>query len=93
MPIFYVLLSFVTAKLVQNSGLYPSGVDTLAHLYRGDYLYQSIRNGNFWPFYDTLWYNGMEALRFQAPLASYVLALCQLVGGGSVMNGLSLIHI
>ena len=87
MPIFYVLLSFVTAKLVQNSGLYPSGVDTLAHLYRGDYLYQSIRNGNFWPFYDTLWYNGMEALRFQAPLASYVLALCQLVGGGSVMNG------
>lgn len=87
MLIFYVLLSFVTAKLVQNSGLYPSGVDTLAHLYRGDYLYQSIRNGNFWPFYDALWYNGMEALRFQAPMTSYVLALCQFAGGGNAMNG------
>ena len=60
MPILYALLSFVVAKLVQNSGIYPSGVDTLGHIYKGDMLYKAVGNGDFWPLFDPLWYNGME---------------------------------
>lgn len=86
MPILYALLSFLVAKLVHNSGIYPAGVDTLAHLYRGDMLHEAIGRGDFWPLYDSLWYNGMEILRFQAPLPMYFLALCQFIGGSS-MNG------
>ncbi len=87
MPIFYVLASIVVAKLIQNNGAYPSGVDTLAHIYKGDVLYHSAVNGNVFPLYNPLWYNGMETLRYQAPLPVYLLALCQYFGGGDPMNG------
>ncbi len=87
MPIFYALLSFVVAKLVQDSGIYPSGVDTLGHIYKGDMLYKAVGSGDFWPLYDPLWYNGMETLRYCAPLPLYFLALCQFLAGGSQMGG------
>ncbi len=87
MPIFYVLLSVVLAKLIQNNGAYPSGIDTLAHIYKGDVLYHSAADGNFFPLYHPLWYNGMQTLRYQAPLPIYLLALCQFLGGGNPMYG------
>ncbi len=87
MPILYALLSFVVAKLVQNSGIYPSGVDTLGHIYKGDMLYKAVGNGDFWPLFDPLWYNGMETMRYSAPLPLYCLALCQWCGGGNPLNG------
>lgn len=87
MLIFYALLSFVVAKLVQNSGIYPSGVDTLGHIYKGDMLYKAIGKGDFWPLFDPFWYNGMETMRYTAPLPLYFLALCQWFGGGNPLNG------
>lgn len=87
MPILYALLSFVVAMLVQNSGIYPSGVDTLGHIYKGDMLYKAIGNGDFWPKFDPLWYNGMDTMRYSAPLPLYFLALCQFFAGGSPLGG------
>lgn len=87
MPILYVFLAYIVARLVENSGVYPSGVDTLCHLYKGSVLYNAIREGDLWPAYDRLWYNGVEMLRYWAPLPVYVLAMCQFLGGGSPMRG------
>ena len=87
MPILYAFLSFVAAKLVQNSGIYPSGVETLGHIYKGDMLYKAIGDGDFWRLFDPLWYNGMEAMRYTAPLPLYLLALCQFLAGGNPLSG------
>lgn len=87
MPILSVFLAYVVARLVANSGVYPSGADTMCHLYKGNVLYNAIGDGDFWPIYDPLWYNGVEMMRYWAPLPVYVLAGCQLLGGGSPMQG------
>ena len=47
MPILYAIAAYGVAKLVQNSGIYPSGMDTLCHIYKGDMLYRSICKGDF----------------------------------------------
>lgn len=87
MPILYALLAYTVARLVENSGVYPGGIDTLCHLYKGDVLYQAICKGDYWPIFDPLWYNGVEMMRYWAPLPVYVLALCEFFGGGDPMGG------
>ena len=87
MPILYALLAYGVAKLVGNNGQYPCGIDTLCHLYKGDVLYQAICDGDWWPIFDPLWYNGVEMMRYWAPLPVYVLAFCQFFGGGDPMSG------
>lgn len=87
MPILYAMLAFGIAILVKGSGIYPSGKDTMGWLYRGDALYQAVCNGDVWPMFDPNWYNGMELMRCFAPVPAYLLAACQLFGGGSPMAG------
>jgi len=87
MPILYAIAAYGVAKLVQNSGIYPSGMDTLCHIYKGDMLYRSICKGDFFPLFDPLWYNGVEFMRYWEPLPVYLMAFCQFLGGGSSMNG------
>lgn len=86
MPILYALLAYGMVILVHNSGVYPSGKNTLAHLYKGDVLYHAICRGDYWPAFDFYWYNGVEMLRYWAPLPAYLLAACQWIGGGVSMN-------
>lgn len=73
--------------VVYHSSIYPSGDDTMFHLYRGDVLYQSIQSGNWYPLLDPTWYNGVELLRYWAPLPVYFQVLCQVIAGGSMMDG------
>lgn len=87
MPILYALLAYGMANIVQNSGICPSGMDTLSHLYKGDVLYHAIREGNFWPLSDPFWYNGVEFMRYLAPVPVYLLAACEFFGGGSPIGG------
>ncbi len=87
MPIFYAFVAFGVAKLMENSGIYTGGIDTLCHLYKGDLLFQAIREGDFWPIYDSLWYNGVENMRYCGPLPMYLLAACEFFGGKDPMSG------
>lgn len=73
--------------VVYRSGTYPAGSDTMFHVYRGDVIYQSIRNGNWFPLLDPTWYNGAEILRYWAPFPAYIMAFCQFLGGGNLFNG------
>ena len=53
------------------------------HVYRGDYVYNAIKSGNWYPLYDPAWYNGVEILRYWSPFPAYVMAFCQYLAGGS----------
>ncbi len=83
MPFVYLLTAWLVIWFVNSSGIYPSGSDTMYHVYRGDYVYNSIKSGNLFPLYDPMWYNGVELLRYWSPLPAYVMALCQFIAGGS----------
>lgn len=85
--IIYSAIAYCCVFFLKNNGEYPSGVDTLCHLYKGDVLYQSICNGNWWPAYDPLWYNGVEMLRYWAPLPVFALAGCEALAGGNPLDG------
>ncbi|MBR5420427.1 MAG: hypothetical protein IK115_04695 [Lachnospiraceae bacterium] len=83
----YLVLAVVTVLLIKNSGIYPAGADTMCHVYKGDVLYEALGRGELYPLYDPLWYNGVEMLRYWAPFPVYVLAFCQLLGGGDPIQG------
>lgn len=83
----YLLLTGMVMVLVYRSGTYPAGSDTMFHVYRGDVIYQSIREGNWFPLLDPNWYNGAEILRYWAPFPAYVMAFCQFLGGGNLFTG------
>lgn len=86
-PLLYVVLSILLVLIVSKSGLYPTGSDTMYHIYRGNYLYHSIGRGEFWPLLDLSWYNGVELFRYWAPLSAYFLALCQFFASGDPLDG------
>lgn len=54
---------------------YPWGADTWGHLYKAEFLYQQIIQGNFFPQFAANWYNGCQPFRYWAPLPYYAIAL------------------
>ncbi len=87
MPIIYLAVSVLVVFLVKNNGAYPTGSDTMYHIFRGDYVYNSIKEGNWYPIYNSMWYNGVEIMRYWAPLTAYYMALCQMIAGGGQLAG------
>ena len=87
MPVIYVAAAIAVVVLVSANGSYPTGSDAMYHIYRGDYIYNSIKAGNLYPVYNNMWYNGVELMRYWAPLAAYFVAFCQFLAGGSQMGG------
>ncbi len=84
----YVLVGMLVSFFTARSGTYPAGSDTMFYVYRGDLIYNSIKNsGNFYPLIDPQWYNGVQSFRYWSPLSSYILAGCQALAGGSSFNG------
>ena len=83
----YAAVSFLIMYLVSKSGVYPSGSDTMCHIYKGSVLYQQIKQGNWYPLFDPMWYNGVEMMRYWAPLPVYFLAMCQAFAGGDCFGG------
>ena len=83
MPIIYLAVSVLVVFLVKNNGAYPTGSDTMYHIFRGDYVYNSIKEGSWYPIYNSMWYNGVEILRYWSPLPAYVMAFCQYLASGS----------
>lgn len=86
-PVCYLIMAAVVVCLVSRNGFYPQGTDTMYHVYRGEAVYQSVLEGVWWPQLDPMWYNGVQLLRFRAPLCAYFMALCQFLAGGDSLNG------
>ena len=83
----YAAVAIGVVWLVSNSGTYPAGSDTMCHLYKGDMLYNAILQGDWYPLLDPMWYNGVEPMRYWAPLPVYALAGCQALAGGDLFGG------
>lgn len=83
----YAAASVGVSWIVSQNGMYPSGSDTMFHVYKGDFLFHAIQSGTWYPFYDPMWYNGVEAMRYWAPLPAYVMAACQWLAGGAPTSG------
>ena len=66
-----------------KTGSYPWGSDSWYHLFKGHMLYNEILKGDFFPLYNSVWYNGVEPLRYWAPLPHYLLALFELITQGN----------
>ena len=71
----YLMAAIAIAYVIRIGGNYPTGVDTMCHVYKGDVLYHAIRQGNWYPLYDRFWYNGVQMMRYWAPLPVYFLVL------------------
>ena len=79
-------ISVVLMDFLASGGLYPSGSDTMYHVFRGDVLYKSITRDGTVPLYSRLMYNGIEPFRYQPPLSPIVFSLCELAAGGNVFG-------
>ena len=87
MTVIYAVIAFCIVYSIYIGGYYPQGSDTMCHLYKGEQLLNSIRSGNWYPLYDQYWYNGVQMMRYWAPLPVYVLAFCQFLAGGDIFGG------
>ena len=85
--IVYILAAIGICYALSVSGNYPSGTDTFCHIYKGNVLYDQISKGNWYPLYDQYWYNGVQMMRYWAPLPVYFLAFCQFIAGGQDLDG------
>lgn len=84
--LFILVSAAVMMYTVTESGIYPRGSDTLNHMYRGRLVYEGIKEGNWYILYDTSWYNGIELMRYWAPVPLYMLAGCLFLTGGNLMS-------
>lgn len=81
-----IAASVATVHFVELSGVYPRGFDVMYHMYRSASLLESIQNGDWYPLYDKLLYNGVQVMRYWAPIPVYVLTLCSMIAN-NLMNG------
>jgi 6-pyruvoyl tetrahydropterin synthase-like protein len=82
----FAALAVIMMYIVKDSGRYPQGSDTFCHLYRADLLLKNIQAGNWFPLYDSTWYNGVEIMRYWGPLPLYILAGLEWIIGTSVLD-------
>ncbi|MBO6137657.1 MAG: hypothetical protein J6O71_03500 [Lachnospiraceae bacterium] len=87
MLLSWTVVSMLIVLYVSNNGMYPSGTDVMYDIYRGDFLYKNWQDGIIFPLYDPYWFNGIELLRVEPPLAPYIIALCQLLMRGNIYIG------
>lgn len=68
--------------------VFPDQVDTdtYGHLFKINYLYHALKQGNLYPVYTEYWYNGMELFRYWPPFSYYVVAGLQFVTNGNVVS-------
>jgi uncharacterized membrane protein len=55
-------------------------------LYKSQYLYDSLKQGEIYPLYDSRWYNGVQIYRYWAPFSYYLMSLLMCFTGGNVEN-------
>lgn len=85
--VVYAAFAYLMVVLLHRGGNYPTGSDTFAHLYKGETLYHDILKGDLYPLYDEGWYNGVQMMRYWAPLPVYVIAGMIAIAGGNLLNG------
>lgn len=65
---------------------FPYGVDIYGHLYRGNLLYEKIKEGDWYPLFSPYWYNGLQPFRYWGPVPYYLFAALEFLCNGNVMT-------
>ncbi len=78
------VLTAVLMYVLYHYGVYPSGLDSYSHLYRGDLLKWNVQHGNWYPLYDPYWFNGAQTMRYFGPIPIYLLAAIEMITGGDI---------
>lgn len=73
--VILALFALLVTAYINRTGAYPWGSDSYGHLFKGNILYDSIKEGNLFLNYHESWYNGIQPFRYWAPLPYYVLAV------------------
>lgn len=90
--IFYLLavicVGFGLTICMQKFHIFPDQVDTdtYGHLFKINYLYHALKEGDVYPIYTEYWYNGMELFRYWPPFSYYVVAGLQFITKGNVIS-------
>ena len=80
-------LTYLINDLIYSNGIYPSGSDTMYHVFRGQYVYESICKSDFYPLINQYWYNGVELLRYWPWFTAYLMAFFNYLCDGDIFNG------
>lgn len=89
--ILILLLAAVGVFLwLRSTGVHPWGSDSWYHIFKSHFLYQEIQKGNWFPLYTGAWYNGIQPLRYWAPLPHYFLAALEFITGGNSLDAYNL---
>ena len=83
---FLALISIVLMYVMKTQNYFASGNDIWGHLFKSDLMYKSMKNGDYYPLYTELWYNGVQPYRYWAPLPYYIMAGLQYLSNGSLIN-------
>lgn len=63
----------------------PSGLDVWGHIFKSEIMYEEMKEGNLYPLYTPLWYNGIQLYRYWPPMTYYLMALLQFITGGNII--------
>lgn len=84
----FVLLSgaFILAGFLYLTKMQPSGGDIWGHLYKSEVMYESIKEGNWYPLFDFKWYNGIQLYRYWPPFSYYLMSGLLWITGGEQLE-------
>ena len=80
-----IISAIGTVYLITYRGYYPWGPDSWGHLFKSKVLYENFIDGNMYPLYTDLWYNGVQPFRYWAPLCYYIIMFFQIFTKGDVV--------
>lgn len=70
---------------LMHTGGYPWGSDSYYHLFKAQLIFNESLKGNYFPLFTDTWYNGIQPLRYWAPLPHYLIALIALFTKGDIL--------
>lgn len=89
--VLFILVSGILLLLyINKKGRNPWGSDSFGHVFKADLLYKSIKEGQFYPLYTSLWYNGIQPFRYWAPIPYYIMAFLQFMTKGDAISAYNL---
>lgn len=88
----FILLGIggILTWFIYEMGYVGSGNDMWGHIYKANYLYENIKDGNWYPLYTKDWYNGVQPYRYWAPVPYYLYAGLEFLCGGSILPSYAL---
>lgn len=61
--VYLASISAIIIYYMKSKEYFASGNDIWGHIFKSDLMFKSIKNGDFYPLYTELWYNGLQPYR------------------------------